>query len=117
MKTCEINVDMLIVNYAADFALQTLRDAIMRRDISRLTKANKLFAPVFKDLRIDEDLVSLLGKSPRFTERYKTSSIKQHPQGTPRTRYNVSCGRSMVAANTQANCCVSQKLPPVSKCR
>ena len=55
----EINEDMLIANYIADSSLQTVREAIKRRDINKLTKANKLFAPVFKDLRIDGDLVYL----------------------------------------------------------
>ena len=78
----EVNEDMLIANYIADSSLQTVRDAIKRRDINKLTKANKLFAPVFKDLRVDGELVFLENRLviPRDMRQAVLNSIhKRHP--------------------------------------
>ena len=44
-------------NYQADCGLQNVREAVLRRDIKLLKRENKLFKHVFKDLRVDRDLV------------------------------------------------------------
>ena len=53
----EINDIMLMANYQSDSGLQNVREAVFRRDVSFLRKENKLFKPVFKDLRVDRELV------------------------------------------------------------
>ena len=53
----EIQDDLLLANYAADKSIENLRFAIKKRDQNKLSRENKLFKPVFKDLRIDGELV------------------------------------------------------------
>ena len=53
----EINDIMLKANYQSDSGLQNVREAVLRRDVNFLRKENKLFKPVFKDLRVDRELV------------------------------------------------------------
>ena len=53
----EINDIMLMANYQSDSGLQNVREAVLRRDVNFLRKENKLFKPVFKDLRVDRELV------------------------------------------------------------
>ena len=59
VKTCkEITDGLLMANYPADRGLQNVRDAVLRRDINLFRRENKLFRHVFKDLRVDRELVS-----------------------------------------------------------
>ena len=53
----EINDGLLMANYQADYGLQNVREAVLRRDVKLLKRENKLFKHVFKDLRVDRDLV------------------------------------------------------------
>ena len=53
----EITDGLLMSNYQADLKLQNVRDAVLRRDINLLSKENKLYRHVFKDLRVDRELV------------------------------------------------------------
>ena len=53
----ELNDIMLLANYQSDSGLQNVREAVLRRDVNCLRKENKLFKPVFKDLRVDRELV------------------------------------------------------------
>ena len=53
----EINYIKLLANYQSDSGLQIVREAVLRRDVNCLRKENKLFKPVFKDLRVDRELV------------------------------------------------------------
>ena len=53
----EITDGLLMSNYQADLKLQNIRDAVLRRDINLLSKENKLYRHVFKDLRVDRELV------------------------------------------------------------
>ena len=46
-----------MANYQADRGLQNVREAVLRRDINLLRKENKLYRHVFKDLRVDRELV------------------------------------------------------------
>ena len=46
-----------MANYQSDSGLQNVREAVLRRDVNFLRKKNKLFKPVFKDLRVDRELV------------------------------------------------------------
>ena len=45
-----------MANYQADYGLQNVREAVLRRDV-KLLKREKQFKHVFKDLRVDRDLV------------------------------------------------------------
>ena len=49
----EINDIMLMANYRSESGLQNVRKAVLRRDVNFLRKENKLFKPVFEDLRVD----------------------------------------------------------------
>ena len=53
----EITDGLLMAIYQADRGLQNVREAVLRRDINLLRKGNKLFRHVFKDLRVDRELV------------------------------------------------------------
>ena len=53
----EIHDGLLMANYQADYGLQNVREAVLRRDVKLLKRENKLFKHVFKDLRGDRDLV------------------------------------------------------------
>ena len=47
-----------MANYQADLGLQNVREAVLKRDIKLLRRENKLFRHVFKDLRVDRDLIN-----------------------------------------------------------
>ena len=53
----EMNDIMLMANYQSDSGFQNVREAVLRRDVNFLRKENKLFKPVFNDLRVDRELV------------------------------------------------------------
>ena len=53
----EITDGLLMSNYQADLGLQNVREAVLKRDLKLLRRENKLFRHVFKDLRMDRELV------------------------------------------------------------
>ena len=53
----ELHDNMLLANYASDKELQNVREDCLTLRIEVLSKRNKLFMPMFKDLRVDGGLL------------------------------------------------------------